>query len=883
MSNFSNIIFISQSLTDDEEKGFKDSLNSLGMFKINFFKDIQSSIKFIKSIEFEDTFIIISGNLYDNLINTFNENLNNISIIPKIIIFEQNKQEFINRHNSNSKNDQFYNYGGIKTSFIEIKDFIKEQIKNYQMVNKEEIPQLIFEYIDSEEKLLFPILYRAYIEVKNREEINKFTKIIFEKYHKKSKAFQQLLGPIKNISNIPIELLSKYYARLYTEENSHFYRELNKDLRENKKENYIPFIQVLYEGVKLKSIPLGSNNILYRGCQISFNEIEKIKNYLNNKKINLPAAYVFSKSFLSFSKEKRIALNFLNSINNNNNLEKVLFILDKDDTIDHNNSSHADIEKISFYPNEKEVLFFPFSSFEIKSIQIIKLNNEKIYEIKILYLGKYLDKLKSKKKIINNENILPNSEFKKSIIEQGLIQPKEIQNKKIKSIIKKYDEYTKDTKNKKVKQFKIKYMMNFINSEYMGTNLNNIYNNRFIIFGKNFVNNNFNKCKVIIDGKVNNLEESYEIKLDFSEFGELIIKEIEPITDMSYMFYFSDNNNNCFYELNLIDWDTSNIINMSHMFENNKYIIKSNSFRNTSNVKDMSFMFCNTHNTIDLLNIPNWDVSNVIDMNHMFENSKVPDISNWDISQVRNISYMFSGCPYKENKFTMLQQMMKTNNNIFFPNISKWNTSRITDMNHLFYNFNLNILPDISKWNTSNVKDLSFIFAECDSLISLPAISNWNTSNLINMKGMFGLCYSLKSIPNISKWDFSKVTDMSFLFFGLTFLPDISKFYIPKTVDKENMIYQIKNYKVDKWNIFFKNKNRGYGFNICAEYVMKFKDLARIYLFKLNSIFDSKIKLKHLKFTYNTRTIEQDSSLTLLKLGMNSMSQIDVHEIIIYQ
>ena len=264
------------------------------MFKINFFKDIQSSIKFIKSIEFEDTFIIISGNLYDNLINTFNENLNNISIIPKIIIFEQNKQEFINRHNSNSKNDQFYNYGGIKTSFIEIKDFIKEQIKNYQMVNKEEIPQLIFEYIDSEEKLLFPLLYRAYIEVKNREEINKFTKIIFEKYHKKSKAFQQLLGPIKNISNIPIELLSKYYARLYTEENSHFYRELNKDLRENKKENYIPFIQVLYEGVKLKSLPLGSNNILYRGCQISFNEIEKIKNYLNNKKINLPAAYVFS-------------------------------------------------------------------------------------------------------------------------------------------------------------------------------------------------------------------------------------------------------------------------------------------------------------------------------------------------------------------------------------------------------------------------------------------------------------------------------------------------------------------------------------------------------------------------------------------------------------
>jgi len=441
MDHFSNIIWVYQSLKDLEQKEFTDSLNSIGMFKIKFFRDIESSIKLIKEIQFEDTFIIISSNLYEDFINIFKENLNDIYIIPKIIIFGQKKEEFINNHNS--INDQFYNFGGIKTTFNEVKEFIIENNKNYKIVNMEETPQLVFEYIESEEKLLFPILYRAYIEVTNREEINKFTKVIFEKYHKKSKAFQELLGPIKNISNIPIQLLSKYYARLYTEENSHFYSDLNKDLRENKRENYIPFIQVLYEGVKLKSLPLGSTNILYRGSQLSSNEIEKIKNYLNNKKINLPAAYVFSKSFLSFSKEKRIALNFLNSINCNNNLSKVLFILDKDDLINHNISSHADIEKISFYPNEKEVLFFPFSSFEIKSIQKI---NEKRYEIKLLYLGKYLDKLKSKIELINNENFLPNSEFKKCIIEQGLIKPKEIEKKNIKSIFKKYNEFTNDNK-----------------------------------------------------------------------------------------------------------------------------------------------------------------------------------------------------------------------------------------------------------------------------------------------------------------------------------------------------------------------------------------------------------------------------------------------------
>ena len=41
-----------------------------------------------------------------------------------------------------------------------------------------------------------------------------------------------------------------------------------------------------------------------------------------------------------------------------------------DDNIDYTLSTHADIEKISYLPNEKEVLFFPFSSFETQDIQV---------------------------------------------------------------------------------------------------------------------------------------------------------------------------------------------------------------------------------------------------------------------------------------------------------------------------------------------------------------------------------------------------------------------------------------------------------------------------------------------------------------------------------
>ena len=45
------------------------------------------------------------------------------------------------------------------------------------------------------------------------------------------------------------------------------------------------------------------------------------------------------------------------------------------------------------------------------------------------------------------------------------------------------------------------------------------------------------------------------------------------------------------------------------------------------------------------------------------------------------------------------------------------------------------------------------MFYYCNSLISLPDISKWNTSNVNNMNRMFSFCNSLISLPDISKWN----------------------------------------------------------------------------------------------------------------------------------
>ena len=84
------------------------------------------------------------------------------------------------------------------------------------------------------------------------------------------------------------------------------------------------------------------------------------------------------------------------------------------------------------------------------------------------------------------------------------------------------------------------------------------------LFGEDFVKRNKNNCKLIIDGKEQELKEKYSFGIFSSkkDILEIKLKGIENITDMSYMFYKCNNLNN----LNLSSFDTKNVTDMSHMF-----------------------------------------------------------------------------------------------------------------------------------------------------------------------------------------------------------------------------------------------------------------------------------------------------------------------------
>ena len=277
--------------------------------------------------------------------------------------------------------------------------------------------------MDSEEKIKLYLKYKNLIN-NGKSEKEDFKEMLYERYYRKSKIMTDFLDSISSKQDIPIEILSKYYARIYTDESSRFYHDINTDLRKNKIDIYLSYIQVLYEGVKLKFLPLLDNQIhLYSGTLLPKNEIEKMINLMKNKYYFPSGIIIFSKTFLSFYKDNYIASSFLMENEPKENFFKVLFTLEignnQEDNRNYYNNCCVDMETLSPFPGEKEVLFFPFSLFEILSI-CSKVEN--LIEIRLRYLPEStFNKLffESGLRKTEKKNLISNDEFKKGIKNQN--------------------------------------------------------------------------------------------------------------------------------------------------------------------------------------------------------------------------------------------------------------------------------------------------------------------------------------------------------------------------------------------------------------------------------------------------------------------------------
>ena len=173
----------------------------------------------------------------------------------------------------------------------------------------------------------------------------------------------------------------------------------------------------------------------------------------------------------------------------------------------------------------------------------------------------------------------------------------------------------------------------------------------------------------------------------------------------------------------------------------------------TDNLTLLNGLFSNCESLVSLSNISIWKANCFSDMSYLFYNCKsllsLPDISNLNTNNVNNMSHMFSNCEKLE----------------YLSDISNWKLNNVKNISYMFSNCkSLISLPDISKWRINDIFYLNDLFSGCKSLVGIPNISNWNTKNINNIGHLFYNCESLLSMPDISKWNIANVKNMKICF-----------------------------------------------------------------------------------------------------------------------
>ena len=398
--------------------------------------------KDVQIFQFRLFYVIVSGSLSNDFFNEYVKATMKYTILAATVIFCSDES----KHRKNPYYiDQFLNPGKVyyEKYIDKIIDFINRDenpFLNDEILNKnKEI------YIPSQEKygnvffnaqnisdIVIPYFFGQLI---NSSFINETNLEIFQKRFllKHYPELKDLIFPSreKNIS-VPFYLLTKFYLHMYTYEKCSFFRNMNLDLSNNKFDLYREYIFLIYDAANKKSIKKYYGP-LWRGAVLSKEEFEEIMSLLwiskNTESDSINSCLCFNKTFLSFSKSEKAARDFI--FGGNDEFVPVLFHLEGITEKNFNEEeffvSNLDMQNISEFEDEKEVLILPISCFEVKSIKdsSIYIGGDKI-PIKIItlnYLYKYKKLLKefignTKKNKEKIEKFLKNivqSEYSKEI------------------------------------------------------------------------------------------------------------------------------------------------------------------------------------------------------------------------------------------------------------------------------------------------------------------------------------------------------------------------------------------------------------------------------------------------------------------------------------
>ena len=219
-------------------------------------------------------------------------------------------------------------------------------------------------------------------------------------------------------------------------------------------------------------------------------------------------------------------------------------------------------------------------------------------------------------------------------------------------------------------------------------------------------------------------------------------------------------------------WDTSNITNMSYMFNscNSLSSIDLSNF-NTENVTSISSLF-NNCSAITSLDLSNFNTARVIDMGTLFYNCSSLEklyLDNWNFLSVTNSGGMITNVPLVElsaknwvipNNFIFAEKIYLTSDKLDFIDVTNWDLHEVNNTNLMFMNISAKRLKGLDTWDTSNITNMSYMFVSMKRIEKLD-LSSFDTSSVTDMGSMFYGCSSLKTIYASDKFVTSKLTNDS--------------------------------------------------------------------------------------------------------------------------
>ena len=206
-------------------------------------------------------------------------------------------------------------------------------------------------------------------------------------------------------------------------------------------------------------------------------------------------------------------------------------------------------------------------------------------------------------------------------------------------------------------------------------------------------------------------------------------------------------------------------------------------FLNTSEVKDMSWMFSDCSG-LPSLDLSHFNTQNVTDMSRMFSGCSgltSLDLKNFNTQNVTGMSWMFSYCDgltsldvknFNTQNVTNMAAMFKGCWCLPSLDLSHFNTQNVTNMGEMFKGCSGLTSLDVSHFNTQNVTNMGSMFSGCSDLTSLD-VKNFNTQKVTKISWMFKGCSGLTSL-DLSHFNTRKVSDMSEMFSGCSALTTIS-------------------------------------------------------------------------------------------------------------